>query len=204
MLLTTTAMWISLNYWSKKESLSACEKQGRRWVNFSHSLKVGVYLINRNTQIWMVVLTFCVIQSILQWLLQRSGLIGLRMRSVWLRRNQTARKCTSFLRKLQKTTSVSAFHQRCLTLYNLPLLLWHLNVLFLHLGPDIWLEYAQYSIGGMGLPEGILKVRAIFERALTAVGLHVTKGQMVWEAYREFENVILSTLQVCVLFSQIF
>lgn len=61
--------------------------------------------------------------------------------------------------------------------------------------PDIWLEYAQYSIGGMGLPEGILKVRAIFERALTAVGLHVTKGQMVWEAYREFENVILSTLQ---------
>nr|XP_020450084.1 squamous cell carcinoma antigen recognized by T-cells 3 [Monopterus albus] len=61
--------------------------------------------------------------------------------------------------------------------------------------PDIWLEYAQYSIGGMGSPGGIDKVRAIFERALTAVGLHMTKGQMVWEAYREFENAILSTVQ---------
>ncbi|XP_056139542.1 squamous cell carcinoma antigen recognized by T-cells 3 [Lampris incognitus] len=61
--------------------------------------------------------------------------------------------------------------------------------------PDIWLEYAQYSIGGMGSPGGIDKVRAIFERALTAVGLHMTKGATVWEAYREFENAILSTVQ---------
>uniref|UniRef100_A0A4W6GB41 Spliceosome associated factor 3, U4/U6 recycling protein n=1 Tax=Lates calcarifer TaxID=8187 RepID=A0A4W6GB41_LATCA len=62
-------------------------------------------------------------------------------------------------------------------------------------GPDIWLEYAQYSIGGMGSPGGIDKVRSIFERAVTAVGLHMTKGQTVWEAYREFENAILSTLE---------
>ncbi|XP_030273049.1 spliceosome associated factor 3, U4/U6 recycling protein isoform X1 [Sparus aurata] len=61
--------------------------------------------------------------------------------------------------------------------------------------PDIWLEYAQYSIGGMGSPGGIDKVRSIFERAVTAVGLHMTKGQTVWEAYREFENAILSTVQ---------
>ncbi|KAF7652835.1 hypothetical protein LDENG_00091810 [Lucifuga dentata] len=61
--------------------------------------------------------------------------------------------------------------------------------------PDIWLEYAQYSIGGMGSPGGIDKVRSIFERAVTAVGLHMTKGQTLWEAYREFENAILSTLQ---------
>uniref|UniRef100_A0A665UQL7 Spliceosome associated factor 3, U4/U6 recycling protein n=1 Tax=Echeneis naucrates TaxID=173247 RepID=A0A665UQL7_ECHNA len=61
--------------------------------------------------------------------------------------------------------------------------------------PDIWLEYAQYSIGGMGSPGGIDKVRSIFERAVTAVGLHMTKGQTVWEAYREFENAILSTLE---------
>ncbi|KAM4577241.1 squamous cell carcinoma antigen recognized by T-cells 3 isoform 2-T2 [Odontesthes bonariensis] len=61
--------------------------------------------------------------------------------------------------------------------------------------PDIWLEYAQYSIGGMGMPGGIDKARAIFERAVTAVGLHMTKGQTVWEAYREFENAILSTVQ---------
>uniref|UniRef100_A0A673CM92 RRM domain-containing protein n=1 Tax=Sphaeramia orbicularis TaxID=375764 RepID=A0A673CM92_9TELE len=60
--------------------------------------------------------------------------------------------------------------------------------------PDIWLEYAQYSIGGMGSPGGIDKVRAIFERAVMNVGLHMTKGQTLWEAYREFENAILSTL----------
>jgi hypothetical protein len=40
------------------------------------------------------------------------------------------------------------------------------------------------------------KVRSIFERALTAVGLHMTKGATVWEAYREFENAILATVQV--------
>ncbi|KAF0033849.1 hypothetical protein F2P81_013915 [Scophthalmus maximus] len=61
--------------------------------------------------------------------------------------------------------------------------------------PEIWLEYAQYSIGGMGSPGGIDMVRSIFERAVTAVGLHMTKGQTVWEAYREFENAILSTVQ---------
>ncbi|XP_061116092.1 squamous cell carcinoma antigen recognized by T-cells 3 [Conger conger] len=61
--------------------------------------------------------------------------------------------------------------------------------------PEIWLEYAQYSIGGMGAPGGIERVRAIFERALTAVGLHMTKGAAVWEAFREFENAIMSTMQ---------
>lgn len=71
----------------------------------------------------------------------------------------------------------SVFHQLCL-------------------GPEIWLEYAQYSIGGIGQEGGIEKVRSIFERALTAVGLHVTKGAALWEAYREFENAILETTQV--------
>ncbi|TSW89613.1 Squamous cell carcinoma antigen recognized by T-cells 3 [Bagarius yarrelli] len=61
--------------------------------------------------------------------------------------------------------------------------------------PDIWLEYAQYSIGGMGSAGGIDQVRSIFERALTAVGLHMTKGAALWEAFREFEIAILSTLQ---------
>ncbi|KAJ8379381.1 hypothetical protein SKAU_G00001590 [Synaphobranchus kaupii] len=61
--------------------------------------------------------------------------------------------------------------------------------------PEIWLEYAQYSIGGMGSPGGIERARAIFEKALTAVGLHMTKGAAVWEAYREFENAIMGTMQ---------
>lgn len=76
---------------------------------------------------------------------------------------------------------------------------WHPFV-SLNPGPDIWLEYTQYSIGGMASPGGIDRVRSVFERAVTAVGLHMTKGQMVWEAFREFENAILSTLQVGVLF----
>ncbi|XP_054852695.1 squamous cell carcinoma antigen recognized by T-cells 3 [Eublepharis macularius] len=61
--------------------------------------------------------------------------------------------------------------------------------------PEIWLEYAQYSIGGIGQEGGIEKVRSIFERALTAVGLHVIKGAAIWEAFREFENAILETVQ---------
>ncbi|TRY71315.1 hypothetical protein DNTS_002252 [Danionella cerebrum] len=61
--------------------------------------------------------------------------------------------------------------------------------------PEIWLEFVQYSIGGMGAQGGIERVRSIFERALTAVGLHMTKGASIWEAYREFEIVILSTVQ---------
>ncbi|KAG8455692.1 hypothetical protein GDO86_001763 [Hymenochirus boettgeri] len=61
--------------------------------------------------------------------------------------------------------------------------------------PEIWLEYAQYSIGGMGEEGGIANVRSIFERALTAVGLHMTKGSTIWDAYREFENAILGTIQ---------
>lgn len=51
----------------------------------------------------------------------------------------------------------------------------------------------------MGAQGGIERVRSIFERALTAVGVHVTKGASIWEAYREFEIVILSTVQVCTL-----
>ncbi|GCC23990.1 hypothetical protein chiPu_0002388 [Chiloscyllium punctatum] len=61
--------------------------------------------------------------------------------------------------------------------------------------PEIWLEYAQYSIGGIGQQGGIERARAIFDRALTAAGLHMTKGVAIWEAFREFENAILGTLQ---------
>lgn len=68
-------------------------------------------------------------------------------------------------------------------------------------GPEIWLEFVQYSIGGMGAQGGIERVRSIFERALTAVGLHVTKGASIWEAYREFEIAILSTVQVLLILS---
>ncbi|XP_060070147.1 squamous cell carcinoma antigen recognized by T-cells 3-like [Ylistrum balloti] len=63
-----------------------------------------------------------------------------------------------------------------------------------YLSVQIWLEYVQYSIGGMGLKGGIDRIRAVAERALTAAGLHVTRGAYLWEAYREFENAILAGL----------
>ena len=71
------------------------------------------------------------------------------------------------------------------------------DVIVLILGPDVWFEYVQFAIGGMGEKDGIEKVRNVFERAITACGLHVTKGATIWESYREFENAILAGLQVC-------
>ncbi|XP_022255961.1 squamous cell carcinoma antigen recognized by T-cells 3-like [Limulus polyphemus] len=64
-----------------------------------------------------------------------------------------------------------------------------------YLSVPLWLEYAQFSIGCMGVKDGMENARSVFERAITAVGLHVTQGAMIWEAYREFENAILGTLQ---------
>ena len=43
-------------------------------------------------------------------------------------------------------------------------------------------------------PAGITKARDLFERALTAAGLHVSEGNKIWEAYREFEQMILHTI----------
>ena len=39
-----------------------------------------------------------------------------------------------------------------------------------------------------------MKARNLFERALTATGLHVVEGSKIWEAYREFEQAILLTI----------
>jgi len=36
----------------------------------------------------------------------------------------------------------------------------------------------------------------VFERGLAAAGLHVPKGALLWEAYTEFEVMVLSLLQV--------
>ena len=45
-------------------------------------------------------------------------------------------------------------------------------------------------------PAGISKARDLFERALTATGLHVSQGNNIWEAYREFEQAIFHTIDV--------
>ncbi|XP_045152617.1 squamous cell carcinoma antigen recognized by T-cells 3 [Echinops telfairi] len=64
------------------------------------------------------------------------------------------------------------------------------------LRPNIWLEYGQYSVGGIGQKGGLEKVRSVFERALSSVGLHLTKGLAIWEAYREFESAIVEAARV--------
>ena len=61
---------------------------------------------------------------------------------------------------------------------------------------QVWLEYVQYCIGGMGLQGGVDRIRSVFERALTAAGRHVSCGTSLWEAYREFENAILAGMMV--------
>ncbi|XP_036027973.1 squamous cell carcinoma antigen recognized by T-cells 3 isoform X2 [Onychomys torridus] len=62
--------------------------------------------------------------------------------------------------------------------------------------PNIWLEYGQYSVGGIGQKGGLEKVRSVFERALSSVGLHMTKGLAIWEAYREFESAIVEAVRL--------
>ncbi|XP_065333325.1 squamous cell carcinoma antigen recognized by T-cells 3 [Cloeon dipterum] len=64
-----------------------------------------------------------------------------------------------------------------------------------YLSVEIWLEWVQFNIGVMGSEGGIERIRALFERSITAVGLHVAKGAVVWDAFREFENVILTTFE---------
>ncbi|CAN8015523.1 unnamed protein product [Ixodes persulcatus] len=65
-----------------------------------------------------------------------------------------------------------------------------------YLSVALWLEYAQFSIGLMGSEGGLDRVRSVFERAITGAGLHVSQGALLWEAYREFEAVLLATMQV--------
>ena len=56
---------------------------------------------------------------------------------------------------------------------------------------DVWLEYCQFSIGGIGNPEGIEMARNVFERAISATGIHISRGYLIWEAYRELENALM-------------
>ncbi|KAF8792047.1 squamous cell carcinoma antigen recognized by T-cells 3-like [Argiope bruennichi] len=59
---------------------------------------------------------------------------------------------------------------------------------------SIWLEFVQFSIGTIGESwdnDGLNNVRETFEKAATAVGIHVAQGCLIWEAYREFESAYL-------------
>ncbi|XP_021888204.1 squamous cell carcinoma antigen recognized by T-cells 3 isoform X2 [Carica papaya] len=64
-----------------------------------------------------------------------------------------------------------------------------------YLSVSLWCDYLNFvqeydpSVRDC-LPDGISKARNLFERAVTAAGLHVTEGSKIWEAYREFEQAI--------------
>lgn len=64
---------------------------------------------------------------------------------------------------------------------------------------SLWCDYLRFvqeydpSVREFTL-DGIAKARNLFERAITAAGLHVTEGSKIWEAYREFEQAILHTI----------
>lgn len=61
---------------------------------------------------------------------------------------------------------------------------------------EVWLEYLQFNIGNMGTEKDAAKnVRQLFERALTAIGLHTIKGAIIWEAFREFEVVLFALVR---------
>lgn len=65
-----------------------------------------------------------------------------------------------------------------------------------YMSARIWLNYCKFVMQRM--KEGqctIDGVRKIFERAITAVGLHVRRGGDVWDAYREFESTVLESVK---------
>ncbi|XP_020244596.1 uncharacterized protein LOC109822761 [Asparagus officinalis] len=43
-------------------------------------------------------------------------------------------------------------------------------------------------------PDDILKMRSLFDRALTVAGVHVVEVGKIWEAYREYEQAIFLTI----------
>lgn len=72
---------------------------------------------------------------------------------------------------------------------------------------DLWIEYVQWACGCGDMEKVMLltkihqkfseleenfQTRDIFEKAVVAVGLHVARGCLIWDAYREFEFALLT------------
>ncbi|KAG5872420.1 hypothetical protein JTB14_013665 [Gonioctena quinquepunctata] len=57
-----------------------------------------------------------------------------------------------------------------------------------YLSVDLWVEYAQFSIGATDLNT----TRSILERGLTSAGLHVSQGSLLWDTLRELEHAHVS------------
>lgn len=69
-----------------------------------------------------------------------------------------------------------------------------------YLSVPLWSEYLNFiqerdESVSQCTPEGVEKIRTLFERALTAAGLHVVDGGKLWAAYREFEQALLIAME---------
>ncbi|KAJ1266928.1 hypothetical protein BS78_07G017400 [Paspalum vaginatum] len=68
-----------------------------------------------------------------------------------------------------------------------------------YLSIKLWRDYLDFveehdQSVSQCTPSGLSKMRDLFERAITAGGLHVTEGSKLWTAYREYEMAILITI----------
>ncbi|WVZ95445.1 hypothetical protein U9M48_041209 [Paspalum notatum var. saurae] len=68
-----------------------------------------------------------------------------------------------------------------------------------YLSIKLWRDYLDFveehdQSVSQCTPSGLSKMRDLFERAITAGGLHVTEGSKLWAAYREYEMAILITI----------
>ncbi|KAK7302396.1 hypothetical protein RJT34_13284 [Clitoria ternatea] len=73
------------------------------------------------------------------------------------------------------------------------------RAVFDYLSVSLWCDYVNFvqefdPMVCQCLPTGVSKARDLFETALTAAGLHVLEGSKIWEAYREYEQAILLTI----------
>ncbi|XVF75100.1 hypothetical protein PTKIN_Ptkin13bG0160900 [Pterospermum kingtungense] len=68
-----------------------------------------------------------------------------------------------------------------------------------YLSIPLWCEYLNYvqehdpKVQECSA-DGISKARNLFERAVTAAALHVSQGPQIWDAYTQFEQAILLTI----------
>lgn len=72
---------------------------------------------------------------------------------------------------------------------------------FLIQSVPLWCDYLNFVLEHDQmvrdcLHDGISKARNLYERGLTAAGLHVADGIKLWEAYREFEQAIFQTIDL--------
>ncbi|KAK1287180.1 hypothetical protein QJS10_CPB19g00314 [Acorus calamus] len=69
-----------------------------------------------------------------------------------------------------------------------------------YLSVSLWSDYLDFieehdPLVSQCTPVGLTKMRDLFEHALTAAGLHIIEGNKIWEAFREFEQAMLLTIE---------